>query len=108
MLHSPEAESLFNTVLGKFLDEVENVDRGAVVDYACRVCGSRYRSTWYEYGAFAQGYNYDVFELEVEDEGARLKPPMPFLRFRTGYQMRDQSRFLEVEDVEQVLKYLAD
>ena len=32
---------------------------------------------------------------------------MPFLRFRTGYEMRDQSRFLEVEDVEQVLEYLA-
>ena len=104
-LHSPERESLFDIARARFLDEVEG-DRD-VRNYTCRVCGSRYRATWYEYSIAAQGYRYELVDKTVEDEGAEVERPVPFLRFRTGYEMLDTSRFRETEDVDEVIDYLA-
>ena len=107
VMHSPERESLFDLAKDKFLDKVETEEGHRVVDYTCRVCGSRYRATWFEYSAFAQGYDYELVDLEVEDEGARVVRPVPFLRFQTGYRMGSEDRFREIEDVDEALEYLA-
>ena len=106
-MRSPESESLFNIARDKFLDKIDSGTRGDMVDYSCRVCGTRYRATWFEYGAFAQGYKYELSSLNVDEEGAEVVRPVPFLRFQTGYRMAGEDLFRESEDVDEVLEYLA-
>lgn len=107
VLHSPERETLFNLSRDRFLDKSEPAGGAGVIDYTCRVCGTRYRATWYEYSAFAQGYKVELVDLQAETAGAAIVRPMPFLRFQTGYRMASEDRFREIEDVDEALDYLA-